>query len=209
MPGHPLLGTSENHSSSLLISLMHLTVWHKALLAQLPAYGVTPSICKLISSFLSDCFLSVVVDSATSPSFPVSTGVPQGSVLSPTLFLLLINDLLHASASVVHSFAGDSTLHRSTSFQCQPSRNAHSQSLLVTSSTISSDLQSISEWGTHNLLRFNTSKTQLSTISLSNTTSNYPIIFEDSKIPPLNFSNILGHQISSGPFLEGPYCPHC
>ena len=50
--GHPLLGTSENHSSSLLISLRHLTVWHKALLAKLPAYGFTPSFCKLISSFL-------------------------------------------------------------------------------------------------------------------------------------------------------------
>ena len=37
MPDHPLLGTSENHLSSLLISPRHLTrVWHKALLAKLP-----------------------------------------------------------------------------------------------------------------------------------------------------------------------------
>ena len=65
------------------------------------------------------------------------------------------------------------------------------------SSTINSDLQSISEWGTRNLVKFNTSKTQLLTISLSNTPSNYPIIFEDSEIPPLNSVNILGLQISS------------
>ena len=65
------------------------------------------------------------------------------------------------------------------------------------SSTINSDLQSISEWGTRNLVKFNTSKTQLLTISLSNTPSNYPIIFDDSKIPPLNSINILGLQISS------------
>ena len=65
------------------------------------------------------------------------------------------------------------------------------------SSTINSDLQSISEWGTHNLVKFNTSKTQLLTISLSNTPSNYPIIFEDSEIPSLNSVNILGLQISS------------
>ena len=57
------------------------------------------------------------------------------------------------------------------------------------------DLQSISEWGTRNLVKFNTSKTQLLTISLSNTPSNYPIIFEDSEIPPLNSVNILGLQI--------------
>ena len=120
----------------------------------------------------------------------------QGSVLSPTLFLLFINDLLHATASDVHSFADDSNLHKS-SFQCQPSSNARSQSRLAMSSTINSDLQSISEWGTRNLVKFNTSKTQLLTISLSNTPSNYPIIFEDSEIPSLNSVNILGLQISS------------
>ena len=65
------------------------------------------------------------------------------------------------------------------------------------SSTINSDLQSISEWGTRNLVKFNTSKTQLLTISLSNTPSNYPIIFEDNEIPSLNSLNILGLQISS------------
>ena len=65
------------------------------------------------------------------------------------------------------------------------------------SSTINSDLQSISRWGTHNLVKLNTSKTQLLTISLSNTPSNYPVIFEDSKIPPLNSINILGLQIFS------------
>ena len=37
LPGHPLLETSQNHSSSLLISLRHLRVWQKALLATLPA----------------------------------------------------------------------------------------------------------------------------------------------------------------------------
>ena len=174
-----------------------MTVWHKALLAKLPAYGFTPSFCKLISNFLSNRFISVVVDGTTSAFFPVSSGVRQGSVLSPTLFLLFINDILHATVSDVHSFADDSNLHKSSSFQCQPSSNARSQSRLAMSSTINSDLKSISEWGTRNLVKFNTSKTQLLTISLSNTSSNYPIIFEDSKIPPLNSINILGLQISS------------
>ena len=187
----------ESFVVALDISKAFDRVWHKALLAKLPAYGFTPSFCKLISSFLSNRFISVVVDGATSASFPVSSGVPQGSVLSPTLFLLFINDLLRATASDVHSFANDSNLHKSSSFQCQPSSNARSQSRLAISSTINSDLQSISEWGTRNLVKFNTSKTQLLTISLSNNHSNYPIIFEDSEIPPLNSVNILGLQISS------------
>ena len=147
IPGHPLFGTSENHSSSLLTSQRHLTrVWHKALLAKLPAYGFTLSFCKLISNFLSNRFISVV-DGTTSASFLVSSGVPLSSVLLPTFFLLFINDLLHAFASFVHSFANVSTLHKS-SFQCQPSSNVLSQSRLAMSSTINSDLQSISERGT-------------------------------------------------------------
>ena len=112
-------------------------------------------------------------------------------------FFLFINDLYHATASDDHSFADDSTLHKSSSFQCQPSSNAHSQSRHAMSSTINSDFQSISEWGTHNLVKFNTFRTQLLTISLSNTPSNYPIIFEDSEISRPNSVNILGLQISS------------
>ena len=199
----------ESFVVALDISKAFDRVWHKALLAKLPAYGFTPSFCKLISSFLSNRFISVVVDGATSASFPVSSGVPQGSVLSPTLFLLFINDLLHATASDVHSFADDSNLHKSSSFQCQPSSNARSQSRLAMSSTIISDLQSISEWGTRNLVKFNTSKTQLLTISLSNTPSNYPIIFDDSEIPPLNSVHILGLQISSSLSWRDQYCPNC
>ena len=82
-----------------------------------------------------------------------------------TYCFFFINDDLHASASDVHYFVDDSTLHKSSSFRCQPSSNASSQSRLM-SSTINSNLQSISEWGTCNLVKFNTSKTQLLTISI-------------------------------------------
>ena len=70
-------------------------------------------------------------------------------------------------------------------------------SFVLLPSTINSDLQIISKWRTCNLVKFNTSKTQLLTMSLSNTPSNYPIIFEDSEIPPLTSISILGLQISS------------
>ena len=58
-------------------------------------------------------------------------------------------------------------------------------------------MQSISEWGTRNLVKFSKSKTQLFTISLSNNPSDYPILSEDSEILPLDSINILGLQISS------------
>ena len=137
----------ESHVVALDISKAFDRVWHKALLAKLPFYGFTPSLCNLISSYLSNRFISVVVDGATSASFPISSGVPQGSVLSPTLVLLFINNLLSSSISPTHSFADDSTLHTSSAFASAPSSLIRTQSRIPMSSTINSDLVRISSWG--------------------------------------------------------------
>jgi len=187
----------ESFVVALDISKAFDRVWHKALLAKLPSFGFTPSITKLIASFLSNRSISVVVDGATSSSFPVSSGVPQGSVLSPTLFLLFINGLLSSSSSPIHSYADDSTLHKSSSFNSQPSSNARTQSRLAISTTLNSDLERISGWGRESLVNFNSSKTQLLPISLSTDPSDFDIIFENNVINPLCSINILGVEIAS------------
>ena len=72
-----------------------------------------------------------------------------------------------------------------------------SESQTTMASTINSDLESISEWGYQNLVKFNASKTQFLPISLSTNPSDPQILFEDSLIEPLSSINILGVQISS------------
>ena len=68
-------------------------VWHAGLLHKLKSYGVSGQIFGLISSFLSNRWLRVVLDGISSQEYPVNVGVPEGSILGLTLFLLYIDDL--------------------------------------------------------------------------------------------------------------------
>ena len=68
-------------------------VWHVGLLHKLKSYGISGRIFGLISSFLINRWLRVVLDGKLSQEYPVNAGVPQGSILGPTFFLLYINDL--------------------------------------------------------------------------------------------------------------------
>ena len=56
-------------------------VWHASLLHKLKSYGISSHIFGLISSFLSNRRLQVVLDEKSSQEYPVNAGVPQGSIL--------------------------------------------------------------------------------------------------------------------------------
>ena len=66
-------------------------VWYAGLLHKLKSYGISRQIFVLISSFLSNRWLQVVLDGKSSHEYPVNAEVPQGSILGLTLFLLYIN----------------------------------------------------------------------------------------------------------------------
>ena len=86
-------------------------VWHAGLLHKLKSYGISGQIFGLLSSFFSNRQLRVVLDGKSSQEYPVNAGVPQGSILGPTLFLLYINDLPDDVICDIAIYADDTTLY--------------------------------------------------------------------------------------------------
>ena len=88
------------------------TVWHHGLLLKLQSLGLVGNLAHFLVGFLSDRNICVRVSGTTSASFPLQCGVPQGSVLSPTLFTVFINDIFADVPSSVRTslYADDGAL---------------------------------------------------------------------------------------------------
>ena len=85
---------------------------HIRLSNKLHYYGIQGSTRIWIDNFLSNRQQQVVVDNATSITTQVTSGVPQGTVLGPCLFLIYINDIGDYVTSTIRLFADDCVLYR-------------------------------------------------------------------------------------------------
>ena len=90
-------------------------VWHAGLLHKLKPYGISGQIFGLISSFLNNRQLQVVLEGKSSQEYPVNAGVPQGSILGPAFFLLYINDLPDDVICDIVIYADDTTRYSKAS----------------------------------------------------------------------------------------------
>ena len=125
------------------------SVPYQRLIKKIESYGIQGDIRKYIEAFLSG--RTQIANGAESKVSPVLSGIPQGSVLGPTLFVIYIDDLLANIKSEGLLFADDTKI-----FQQIKSR--------VDALILRSDLSLLEQWSKHWLLNFHPDKCHVLTL---------------------------------------------
>ena len=123
---------------------------HEILLYKSNNVGIRGLPLQLLSSYLTDRVQTVYCNSSFSTFGTIKQGVPQGSILGPVLFLIYVNDVVHASNKCSFTIFADDT---SLIYAEENINDLHN--------TVQDDLRCISEWILCNKLKLNIQKTNL------------------------------------------------
>jgi hypothetical protein len=115
------------------------------LLHKIDQYGIRGPLHTWLTSFLTERKMRVALEGEYSDEATVDSGVPQGTVLGPILFLCHINDLPNSVKSSVRLFADDCLLYREIN-----NENDHT--------TLQNDLKNLEKWASDWGMRFNAKK---------------------------------------------------
>ena len=150
---------------------------HQVLIKKLKLYGISGNLLLWLEDFLKDRTQGVSLNGKMSLIELVLSGVPQGTVLGPILFLIYINDLADvARFSTCRSFADDTRLSKSVS--CCSDMDL-----------LQSDLNEVIKWSASNNMALNEDKFQFMSFSANN----------DKYFPVLPFTNqILEYETPQG-----------
>ena len=121
------------------------SVPHKRLIKKLEKYGITGNLLKWLKNFLNDRKQKVVINGKFSKWSDVLSGIPQGSILGPLMFIIYINDLPGVVGSVCKLFADD----------CKLYRNIESEAYMM---ELQEDIERLCKWSRDWLLGFNIKK---------------------------------------------------
>ena len=157
---------------------------HSKLIWKLHQYGMRSNVLHWVQAFLSNRSQSVVVGGEESDAVPVCSGVPQGSVLGPILFLIYINDLPDSITSKVRLFADDTALYLTIEGENDSAALQH-------------DLDKLSVWEQDWDMEFNPSKCQVIQVTGSRKPINANYSLHGQVLETVTCARYLGVDISS------------
>ena len=155
---------------------------YRRLLSKVRALGIDGMVANWIENWLRDRRQRVVVNGKHSEWAPVTSGVPQGSVLGPLLFIIYINDIDDGILAGISKFADDTKLGMNVS---QPENIRQLQE----------DLRKIGEWSEKWQMPFNANKCKVMHIGYRNPRSEYSL--QGTVIESTEIEKDLGVVISS------------
>jgi len=136
------------------------SVPHQRLLVKVKAYGIRGNLLEWIEDFLKGRRQRVIVNSAASAWEGVRSGIPQGSVMGPVLFVLFINDLPDQLESRVLMYADDTKIYAKVNNEAEQNR-------------LQDDLANVLRWAEKWQLRFNLEKCKVMHYGRSNQNYSY------------------------------------
>ena len=136
-------------------------------------YGIKDHALRWVESFLQNRTQKVVVCGEKSEQFFVTSGVPQGSVLGPILFLIFINDLPLGIISPVSLFADDSKIFSRIISEKNSIKEKMNGNYFNGNEILQNDLNNIREWARRWKMEFNVDKCKIMHIGRTNPQNNY------------------------------------
>ena len=157
-------------------------VYHDGLIFKLKQLGVTGKLLGWLRSYLSGRQQRVVLNGKSSDWRNINSGVPQGSVLGPLLFLVYINDILDDLQSLCYIFADD------TSFLNEISKANPD----ITAVHINNELVTLNAWSRQWLLPFNALKTKYMIFSKRKNRPKLRLLFDGVELEEVQSHTHLG-----------------
>ena len=160
---------------------------HPNLLHSLSAIGVTGPLLQWFESYLTNRSQSVVLSGHSSSLAPVRSGVPQGSILGPLLFIVYVNSLASlnlSSGSCIILYADDILLYRALTSSCD-------------STLFQQDVDLVSSWIESSGLAINLTKSTLLVISRKHAKPCLSLKINSVNIPTAESVKYLGVTITS------------
>ena len=142
-------------------------IFHDGLKLKLSGIGINGALYNLLSSYLDNRRIRVVLNGQKSRWFKITAGVPQGSILGPLLFLIYIADIVEHLESEIYLYADDAVL--TTSFAQGDADQAFEQ--------LNRDLQRLSDWASNSFMVFNPDKTKYMVVSKAPRETLYPLLY--------------------------------